>query len=148
MAVRYFTRRTPITSETLGCNAAPLIPHDLVNRGSVKLFFKILLGRSNPLNQKVNPMADDPWREFCKFARDPWCNTTPDDFLAPWDVVTHPAKPKRTRKRKMTLDRAIKAACRAGVNVINATMAQDGSVKLQLGETSNDHDVNEWDSVQ
>jgi hypothetical protein len=92
-------------------------------------------------------MADDPWRAFCLFARDPWRYTTPSDFLAPWDVVTTTRK-KPTRKRKMTLDRAMKAASRAGVNVNCAVMAQDGSVRLELGDTNNGHDVNEWDSVQ
>jgi hypothetical protein len=86
---------------------------------------------------------DDSWRALCAFAKNPH---GADDPREPWEFVTTRPKPKQTRKRKMTLARALRQADKAGVAVRNAVVKPDG-VELQLsGETPDQ--PNPWDSVQ
>jgi hypothetical protein len=85
---------------------------------------------------------DEAWKALCAFARNPVRSGDPRE---PWDVTTTPPKPKSTRKRRMTLARAMKQADRAGVKVGSVVMKPDG-VTLELGEASNQ--PNPWDSVQ
>ena len=54
-------------------------------------------------------MNNEAWAAFCAFARNPF----PDDDREPWEVITTRPKPKPTRKRRMTLARAMKQANRA-----------------------------------
>jgi hypothetical protein len=59
-------------------------------------------------------------------------------------------KPKRTRKRRITLGRAMRQASEAGLAVSGATLAADGSLSLTFGETpaaGSIDDHNEWDEV-
>lgn len=89
--------------------------------------------------------GNDGWQALCAFVRHPY----PDDDREPWDIITTRPKPKQTRKRRMTLARALRQADKAGVSVSNVVVKPEG-VELQLGETppSNGHDqVNEWDEV-
>jgi hypothetical protein len=86
-------------------------------------------------------MTDNPWTTLCSFARYPY----PADDREPWDVVTTPRPKTKTRKRRMTLARALRQADKAGVSVSNAVIKPDG-VELQLGETV--ETGNEWDTVQ
>jgi hypothetical protein len=86
--------------------------------------------------------TDDAWRALCAFVKHPY----PADDREPWDIVTTKPKKKQTRKRKMTLARALKQATKAGVAVSNVVVKPDG-VELQLGETSNTQ-PNPWDKVQ
>jgi hypothetical protein len=96
---------------------------------------------------------DDAWRAFCDFVKHPHPHRDADP-REPWEVITRPAKPKpkQTRKRKVTLTRALKQADKAGVLVSGATVKPDGSVALELGNKSNgaslNDDLNEWDSVK
>ena len=85
---------------------------------------------------------DDAWRALCTFARHPYLQSDLDE---PWDIITTKPKPKQTRKRTITLARAMKQATKAGVSVRNAMLKPDG-VELQLGEPV--ETTNPWDSVQ
>jgi hypothetical protein len=88
-------------------------------------------------------MNDDAWKALCRFARHPH-----DDPREPWEVVTTKRKPTQTRRRKVTLARALRQADRAGVPICGATVKADGSVALELGSSSpRDEEFNEWDSV-
>jgi hypothetical protein len=84
---------------------------------------------------------DDAWRALCAFVKHPY----PADDREPWDIVTTRPKPRKTRKRRMTLARALKQADKAGVAVSSAVVKTDGVV-LELGETSTQ--PNPWDKVQ
>lgn len=53
---------------------------------------------------------------------------------------------RRTRKRRVTIDRAMRQAAKAGVSVSAATITADGGVTLSLGEGQADR--NEWDDVR
>jgi hypothetical protein len=88
-------------------------------------------------------MNDDAWKALCDFAKHP---DRPGDPREPWEIVTRTPKPKQTRKRKVTLARALQEANKAGVSVSSATVKPDGVV-LELGETAPDQ-PNPWDSVQ
>ncbi len=86
---------------------------------------------------------DQAWKSLCEFVKH-----RPVDDPEPWEVTTvkPTVKPvKRTRKRKLTLDRAMRQASKAGIAVSSATLTPDG-VKLELGEATNQ--TNPWDSVQ
>ena len=85
----------------------------------------------------------DPWAAFCAFAKHPYRDQDPRER---WDIATTPRLKIKTRKRKMTLVRALKQATRAGLSVSEATIKPDG-VTLQLGEATPDQ-ANPWDSVQ
>jgi hypothetical protein len=66
-----------------------------------------------------------------------------------WVNITLP-KPKRTRKRRMTLARAKRQADEAGLPVSAAKYDEDGSLWVIFGEPAiglRDKD-NEWDTVQ
>jgi hypothetical protein len=67
------------------------------------------------------------------------------DPREPWELVTTKPKPKQTRKRKVTLARALQQAGKAGVSISSATVKPDG-VMLELGETPDQ--PNPWDGVQ
>ena len=57
------------------------------------------------------------------------------------------AKPERKRReRKPTLAGALKQASKAGAKVRGATVAADGSVSLQFGESQTDqtNDLDKW----
>ena len=95
--------------------------------------------------RKGHLMSDEAWKAFCLFSRNPHRDRDPRE---PWDVVTTPRPKIKTRKRRMTLARAMKQANRAGVAVQSVTVKSDG-VELQLGEAATpDHEVNEWDVVK
>jgi hypothetical protein len=66
-----------------------------------------------------------------------------------WVNIT-PPKPKRTRKRRMTLARAKRQADEAGLSVSAATYNEDGSLTLMFGKPGNGpcEESNEWDTVQ
>ena len=85
----------------------------------------------------------EAWAAFCAFARNPY----PDDDRERWDIVTTPRPKIKSRKRRMTLGRAMKQANRAGVAVQSVTVKSDG-VELQLGEAVTPDQANPWDSVQ
>jgi hypothetical protein len=56
---------------------------------------------------------------------------------------------KRSRKRRMTLARALRQADKAAVPVQAATLNADGSVRLELGDDGQNHRRhNEWDDVK
>jgi hypothetical protein len=85
----------------------------------------------------------DAWRALCAFAKQPHRS---DDPREPWEVVTSSAKPKtKSRRRKITVDRAMRQAAKAGLSVSAATITADGGVELRLGEPQQ---PNPWDSVQ
>lgn len=86
------------------------------------------------------------WQALIRFNRRGFL---PDDDRDRWDVVTRPAR-KRMRKRRITLDRAMRQASKAGVAVNGAIVNSDGSVTLTFGEPANGSakEVNEWDTVQ
>jgi hypothetical protein len=93
-------------------------------------------------------MTDDGWKALCEFVRHPTRYREPD--LEPWDVVPRPPKAK-SRKRRVTLARALRQAERADVPVRAATVRPDGSVALELGKSVTENsvtDANEWDSVK
>jgi hypothetical protein len=85
---------------------------------------------------------DDAWQALCAFVRHPYRQSDLDE---PWDIITTKPKSKQTRKRRMTVARAMKQATRAGVSVRNVVVKPDG-VELQLGEAV--ETPNPWDSVQ
>jgi hypothetical protein len=87
-------------------------------------------------------MSDNPWTALCNFVKHPY----PADDRERWDIITTKPKPKQTRRRKMTLARAMKQATKAGVSVRQVMVKPEG-VELQLGETV-EITPNEWDSVQ
>jgi hypothetical protein len=79
------------------------------------------------------------WAALCDFVK-----TGPgDDTREPWEIVTSPAKPKR--RRKVTVDRAMRQAAKAGLSVSSATITADGGVELRIGEPQQ---PNPWDGVQ
>jgi hypothetical protein len=66
-------------------------------------------------------------------------------------MVTPLTAQKRTRKRRVTLARAMRQASKAGLKVSGATINADGSVTLAFSETAGSQGKeleNEWDSVQ
>lgn len=88
--------------------------------------------------------SETAWEAFCNFAKEPNYYKDPRDM---WEIADSLRPPKkRTRKRKVTLDRAMKQASKAGVSVNGATITADGGVKLELGK--DDVGPNEWDSIQ
>ena len=87
--------------------------------------------------------SDAAWRALCAFAANPHRS---DDPRERWEIVTTKSIAKRTRKRKVTLDQAMKQANKAGIAVSVATINPDGSASLQLGEAA--QQSNPWDSVQ
>jgi hypothetical protein len=86
---------------------------------------------------------DVAWQALCAFAKNPQRNADPRE---PWEVVTRPATPKKSRKPTVTLHRAMKQASKAGVAISGATINPDGSATLQFGEPQ--QQANPWDSVQ
>jgi hypothetical protein len=88
---------------------------------------------------------DTAWKIYCRDAADPWARYSPIDFQEPWERRLHPPKPKKTRRR-MTLNRALKQAARAGVSVVNATLTPDG-VRLEIANGNGHDDTNEWDNI-
>jgi hypothetical protein len=93
-------------------------------------------------------MSDDPWTALCDFVKHPQCYADPRE---PWEVITTPRKTRLTRKRRVTVARAMKQAAKAGVSVRDVIVKSDGSVALQLGEPVSanvEADItNEWDEV-
>jgi hypothetical protein len=59
------------------------------------------------------------------------------------------AKPRRERKRRITLDRALRQAARADIAVSAATINADGSVTLNFGDNdqSRQQNENDWDTL-
>jgi len=88
-------------------------------------------------------MSDDVWAALCAFAKNPQLQGDPRE---PWEIVTTRKPKPKTRKRKMTLARALRQADKAGVAVSSATITANG-VELQMGETAVET-ANEGDSVQ
>jgi hypothetical protein len=88
-------------------------------------------------------MKPDPWGALCADAAFPY----PDNDCEPWDVICTPRKKIKTRKRKVTLARALKQAGQAGIAIRNAMVTPNG-VELQLGEAATSDQPNPWDSVQ
>lgn len=91
--------------------------------------------------------SDDAWRAFIDFSKRGFI---PDDPRERWEIETFPPKQKRTRKRRMTLARAMRQAREAGVAVSGATVNADGSVTLTFGEAvsqSKNAASSEWDEV-
>ena len=90
---------------------------------------------------------DAAWQALCAFAKNSIVRGEPRVYLEePWEVTTSPAKPKiKTRKVKVTLDRAMKQANKAGIAISGATINADGSATLHFGEPQQS---NPWDSVQ
>ena len=64
-------------------------------------------------------------------------------------IVGRNRKRKRSRKRRVTLDRAMRQAKKAGMNVSAATLNADGSVKLEFGDNDQNHhhQQNDWDTL-
>jgi hypothetical protein len=62
------------------------------------------------------------------------------------DLVVTGSPPNHTRKRRVTLDRAMRQAKKADVTVSAATLNADGSVTLSFGEDDH-HDQNDWDTL-
>jgi hypothetical protein len=89
---------------------------------------------------------DAAWKYFCLWAQHP-CRYDGSDLEEPWDVKT--IKPKKRRKRKVTLSKAMHAAQREGLVVSGATITTEG-ITLAFGEETavlpNGH--NAWDDVQ
>jgi hypothetical protein len=85
------------------------------------------------------------WRAMVAFSKDPTAEVDPRES---WEIHTVKPKQKQTRRRKMTLDRALKQASKAGVKVGTATVKPDGVV-LELGGKPpiDDDEPNEWDAV-
>jgi hypothetical protein len=84
---------------------------------------------------------DAAWRAFCDFSENMFCG----DPREPWEVPPlSPPKPK-TRRRKMTVQQAMKQATKAGLAVQGVIVKADG-VELQLSEAV--ETVNPWDQVQ
>jgi hypothetical protein len=57
---------------------------------------------------------------------------------------------KRSRKRRITLDRAMRQANKADVAVSSATLNADGSVMLEFGGNGQDHrqqQNDDWDTL-
>ncbi|WP_441232574.1 hypothetical protein [Bradyrhizobium sp. 1200_D9_N1_1] len=83
---------------------------------------------------------DDAWRAFIEFSKRGF---VPGDDRERWDIETFPPKQKRTRKRRMTLARAMQQANDAGVAVSSATVNADGSVTLTFGKSATTHTIEE-----
>lgn len=60
---------------------------------------------------------------------------------------TTPRRKIKPRKRKLTLDRALRQAEKAGLRVASAVLTPEG-VKLELGESEGGQTANPWDTVQ
>lgn len=90
---------------------------------------------------------DDAWQAFIEFSKRGFVR---GDDRERWDIETFPPKQKRTRKRRITLARAMRQASEAGVAVNGATVNADGSVTLTFGNPANGsgENFNEWDTVQ
>jgi hypothetical protein len=84
---------------------------------------------------------DDAWRALIDFA----AGSPPTDDREPWDVSTSP--PKKKRRRKVSLSRALAQANRAGVEVKAATLTPEGGVTIEIGEADATK-PNSWDDVQ
>jgi hypothetical protein len=54
--------------------------------------------------------------------------------------------PKPSRKRRITISRAMKQAAEAGLTVKGVVVKPDGAVELQLNEAASDQ-PNPWDSI-
>jgi len=68
----------------------------------------------------------------------------------PWDAVTKP-KQKRSRKRKMTLERLNRQVTKAGVTPSSVTLNVDGSSTVQLNGQATpaiEDEMNEWDVLK
>jgi hypothetical protein len=93
-------------------------------------------------------MRNDPWTALCDFVKHPHRGADPRE---PWEVIITPAETKTrlTRKRRVTVARAIKQAAKAGISVRDVVVKPDGSVALQLGESASAfvETANEWDEV-
>jgi hypothetical protein len=93
---------------------------------------------------------DDAWQALIRFCAN---GCVPDHLLAqraPWEIVTYPPKRKLTRKRRVTLSRAMQQASKAGLAVNAATVNADGSITLSFGETAPQNQgatSSEWDEV-
>ena len=91
---------------------------------------------------------DAAWRAMCAFAKNPIAHGDPP-LLEPWEVTTRPAKPKiKTRKRWVTLHRAVRQASKAGVAISGATINGDGSATLQFSDEQQPQQENPWDAVR
>jgi hypothetical protein len=94
-------------------------------------------------------MNNDAWKAFCDFAQHPERYRTPTE--EPWDVTTVRPKPKRTRERKMTLDRVNRQAAKAGVTPSSVTLNADGSATVHLNGQATpaiEDEANEWDVLK
>jgi hypothetical protein len=93
-------------------------------------------------------MSDDAWNGLCDFVKHPQRYADPRE---PWEVITTPRKTRLTRKRRVTVARAMKQAVKAGVSVRDVIVKSDGSVELQLGNQPPQNveadTANEWDEV-
>jgi hypothetical protein len=91
-------------------------------------------------------VSDDnaAWKALCVYAAHPERFSREHPSLEPWEIKT--IKPPKKRRRPVTLQRAMKAASKAGIAVAGATLTPEG-VKLDIGEAVQ-HSPNPWDSVQ
>jgi hypothetical protein len=76
---------------------------------------------------------DDAWQNLIRFVENGCISDRDLESREPWDIETYPPRPKRTRKRRITLTRAMRQASEAGVAVSGATVNADGSVTLAFG---------------
>ncbi|WP_426433874.1 hypothetical protein [Bradyrhizobium genosp. P] len=92
----------------------------------------------------------DRWQAFIRFAENGCVSDREiERDYDPW-AATRPTKPKRSRKRRMTIARTMRQASEAGVAVGSATMHADGSVTLMFGAPSpaeKSEKINPWDKV-
>jgi hypothetical protein len=89
--------------------------------------------------------SDNAWQAFIDFSKHGFI---PDDPRERWEIETFSPRQKRTRKRRMTLARAMRQASEAGVAVSGATVNSDGSVTLTFGEAApQSKKSSEWDEV-
>jgi hypothetical protein len=101
----------------------------------------------------IDLINSEEWKacvEFIKkpiplYHQRPW----PTPPISPFAIKPKPPIQtiKRTRRRQLTLDRAMRQANKAGITVKSATLTPDG-VKLDLGDQANSDQPNPWDSVQ
>lgn len=87
-------------------------------------------------------MQTNPWHGIVRW------HSIPDHEQG--EIETYPPKPKRVRKRRMTLSRAMQQAKVAGIAVGGATLSVDGSVTLTFGaspDADKSEKINPWDKV-
>ncbi|MCK1715120.1 MULTISPECIES: hypothetical protein [unclassified Bradyrhizobium] len=77
---------------------------------------------------------DTAWQALIRFVANGCISDRDLESREPWDIETYPPRPKRTRKRRMTLSRAMRQASEAGIAVGSVTINTDGSATLTFVE--------------